>query len=412
MRSVSVKDIPIEHWFSILLLSALFLTNRYLSLPADAKWVDFAAADSYSYLAIAKAFPSLPGDVVIPLHHAQRFAFPYLMGGVAWLARVPVEDVFFAFAVLVVFAVVLVFHGIMDCLRLPPEKKMMLLSFLILNTYMFRYHLAIPWMISDLAFQLGLAVLLLGLLRESPGLTFGGLLGAALGKQTAMLLLPGVMSWVWWEWPSAPLKVRGAQCVGVALVGPAIYQGTARLVRAFSGPSVVTRHVTGLYRWGTTAFSLPTLSLFVLRGVIGFAFPAALVLSLAVTRKLPVGWYRNRKLRLSLFLAGSICVQPLLGGPVSTGQNITRLAMLAYLPLLVGLGSILADTSLSAPLQRRLVFLSAFSVAMSSFHHFYSFLGVLDVGRAGRFAAVYLASALVLFLGSVVLQHGQGSGRA
>jgi hypothetical protein len=198
----------------------------------------------------------------------------------------------------------------------------------------------------------------------------------------------------------------------VALVGPAIYQGTARLVRAFSGPSVVTRHVTGLYRWGTTAFSLPTLSLFVLRGVIGFAFPAALVLSLAVTRKLPVGWYRNRKLRLSLFLAGSICVQPLLGGPVSTGQNITRLAMLAYLPLLVGLGSILADTSLSAPLQRRLVFLSAFSVAMSSFHHFYSFLGVLDVGRAGRFAAVYLASALVLFLGSVVLQHGQGSGRA
>jgi hypothetical protein len=410
MSPVSIKNISIEHQLSILLLGVLFLTNRYLSLPADSRWLDFAAGDSYSYIAIANAFPSLPAaDAILPFHHSQRFFFPYLLGGVAWLLHVPAQDAFFAFAVLAVLGLVLVFHGIVDCLTPEPAKKMMLLSLLILNTYVFRYYLAIPWMISDLTFQLSLAVLLLGLLRESPGLTFAGLLAVALSKQTALLLIPGVMGWIWCEWKSSPRKVRVLRCVCVALLGTVVYQGTGWLARPFSGPNVNADHVLGLFRWMTSAFSLERFLVFSLRGIIGFAFPLALLLSLAVTRKLPTGWYRNRKVQLSLLLAGSLCLQPFLGGPVITGQNITRLDMLGYLPLLVGVASILAATPLSASLQRGLVFLTTFAVSMSSFHHFYSFLGVLKVERAGRFAAVYLASALLLFLGSLVLQHSEKS---
>jgi hypothetical protein len=388
----------------------LFLTNRYLSLPADHPWVDFAAGDSYSYMAIARAFPALPAaDAMLPFHHSQRFFFPYVIGGAAWLVRVPAPDAFFAFAVLAVLGLILVFHGILDGLTSEPSKKMMLLSLLILNTYMFRYYLAIPWMISDLAFQFWLAVLLLGLLRERPWLTFAALLASALSKQTALLLIPGAMGWIWWEWKSPPRNVKIWQCVGVALVGTGVYQGTGWLAQAFSGPNINASHVLGLFRWTTTAFALPEFVVFALRGIIGFAFPAALLLSLAVMRTLPEGWYRDRKLRLSLLFAGSICLQPCLGGPAVTGQNITRLDMLGYLPLLVGLGSVLAATPLSASLQRGLVFLTAFAIAMSSFHHFYSFLGVLDVERAGRFVAVYLALAMLLFLGSLVLQHAEKS---
>ncbi len=413
MRRVSIKNIPLEHRLSLLLLSALFLTNRYLSLPADSAWVDFAAGDSYSYLAMAQAFPSLPAaDAVLPFHHSQRFFFPYVIGGLAWLVRVPPPHAFFAVAVLAVLGLVGVFHGIVDRLTPEPSKKMMLLSLLILNTYMFRYYLAMPWMISDLAFQFWLAVMLLGLLRESPGLTFAGLLAAALSKQTALLLMPGAMAWIWWEWKSPPRNVRIWQCVGVALVGTGVYQGTGWLARAFSGPNINVDHVLGLFRWTSTAFSFQEFFLFALRGVIGFAFPAALLLSLALTRTLPVGWYRKGRLRLSFLLAGSMCVQPFLGGPVITGHNVTRLAMLGYLPLLVGLASILGETPLSASLQRGLVFVTAFSLAIGSFHHFYSFLGMLETERAGRFAAVYLASATLLFLGSLALQQTDNSRRA
>ena len=361
---------------------------------------------------MAKAFPAFPQDMSLPLHHSQRFFASYVLGGVAWLLHVPAEDVFFPFVVLAILGIVLAFHKILDRLGLEPEKRVILLSFLILNTYMFRYYLAIPWMISDVGFQLGLAVLLLGLLSESSGLTLAGLLTSALSKQTALLLIPGVMGWIWWEWRTVPPKVKVVQCVGAAVSGTAVYQGTTWLVRGFSGPSLLTRHVTGLVTWMATAFSPTEAMVFVARGLIGFAFPGALLLSLWGTRRLPAGWHRNRRLRCCLVLAGSICLQPILAGPVNTGHSISRLAMLAYAPVLVGLGSILAETSLPSLFQRRLAFLSAFSVAISSFHHFYSFLGISDVSRAGRFAAVYVAAAGLLFVGSLVLQHAENSERA
>jgi len=87
MKPVSIRSVRIEFWFATLLLSALFLTNRYLSLPADTRWVDFAGGDSFSYLTIARAFPSLPTDGVISAHAAQRFFLPWVMGGAAWLTR-------------------------------------------------------------------------------------------------------------------------------------------------------------------------------------------------------------------------------------------------------------------------------------------------------------------------------------
>ena len=60
LEAVSIRKIPLDHRLSLLLLSALFLTNRYLSLPANSRWVAFAAGDSYSYMAIARAFPAVP----------------------------------------------------------------------------------------------------------------------------------------------------------------------------------------------------------------------------------------------------------------------------------------------------------------------------------------------------------------
>ena len=411
MRPPSVGRVPLQYWLSLLVLGTLFLTNRYLFLPADATWVNAVAGDSYGYLAMAKAFPSLPADVSLPAHHAQRFFLPYVLGGVAWLVGAAAQDVFFPFAVLAILGVVLALHGIMDRLRLEPDKQMMLLVFLIANPYTFRYYVAIPWMVSDLGYHLGVAVLLLGLLRESPGWLFAGLLASALSKQTALLLIPGVMSWIWWEWTSSARAVRAVRCGGVALTGVAVYLGAAWLAWGFSDFNAAAAHVTGLFGWIRTDFSLAELVGFVLRGVVGFAFPAALLLSLMITGTLPEGWYRNRKFRLSLFLTGSVFLQPLLGGPAITDKSITRLAMLGYLPLLVGLGSLLSATSLSGPLQRRLVFLSAFVVAMSSFHHFYSFLGTPDIGRAGRFAVVYVISVALLFLGSLILQSSESSGR-
>ena len=412
MTSPSSSGVRVEVCFTALLLVSLLVTNRYLSLEADAAWVRFAGGDSYSYLTIANAFPSLPYDATLWLHKSQRFVLPYVLGGVARMFGVPVEQVFRGFAVLVVLGVVVLFRRILRYFALSIEMRMVLLGILILNAYMFRYHLAIPWMVSDLGFQLGVVLVLLGLLGERPGLTYVALLFATLSKQTALTLIPGVMAWIWLEW-NAPRKVRVAHCLIVAALGPLVYLGTTWMVMSFSKPRVPIRYFVGLVEWIAGQFSLVALSAFTARGLIGFALPVALFLSLAVTRALPGGWYRNRRLWLCLALTASIDLTPFLAGPVMTGHSMPRLTMLGYVPVLVGLGIVLADTVLPIAVQQRLVFVSAFAAAIGSFHHFYSFLGVLDPGPAGKFAAVYLASALLLFVGSVVSQRveiGTGAG--
>jgi len=129
---------------------------------------------------------------------------------VAWTFGVSTEHVFRAFGLLVVVAVVLVFRRTLLSLALSVEMRMVLLSLLILNAYMFRYYIAIPWMVSDLGSELGLAMVLLGLLRERRALTYAGLLVATLGKQTAIALIPGVIAWIWLVW-NAPGRVKVAR---------------------------------------------------------------------------------------------------------------------------------------------------------------------------------------------------------
>jgi hypothetical protein len=394
----------IDGWFTALLLAGLLLTNRYLSLGRDAAWVEFAGGDAYTYLAIADAFPSLPRDVSLWLHKAQRLFFPYVLGGVAWTFGVSTEHVFRVFGLLVVLAVVLVFRRMLLSLALSVEVRMVLLSLLILNAYMFRYHIAIPWMVSDLGFELGLSMALLGLLRERPALTYAGLLVATLGKQTAIALIPGVIAWMWFVW-NAPRRVKIAQCLAAAVLGPIVFVATTWLVASFSRSSDMAAHVIGLFQWMSTQFSPSTLAAFAARGLIVFALPMALFVSLAVTRKLPVRWYRNIRLWLCLGLAAPIEMEPVLAGPAVTGGSMTRLAVLAYLPVLLGLATVLEQIPLPAAVQRRLVFVSAFTAAIGSFHHFYSFLGIPDPQRAGAFAAVYLMSAAMLCVGAVVSQQ-------
>ena len=198
---------------------------------------------------------------------------------------------------------------------------------------------------------------------------------------------------------------EGGACLAAAGLGPIVFVATTWLVAPFSRSSDVVAHVIGLFQWMATQFSPSTLAGFAARSLIVFALPAAVFVSLAVTRTLPVRWHRNIRLWLCLGLVAPIEMEPVLAGPAVTGGSMTRLAVLAYLPVLLGLALVLEQIPMPAAAQRRLVFLSAFTAAIGSFHHFYSFLGIPDPQRAGTFAAVYLMSAVMLCVGAIVSQR-------
>src|SRR5262245_26945513 len=199
MTPQATNEVRLERWFAALLLAALLLTNRHVSLDTDAAWLRFVAGDIEAYLAIAEAFPGLP-QMTLPRHHAQRLAIPYVLGGIARVLGVPAGDVFRAFALLVVLALVAMFHRLVRRLAIPHEMRLILLALLILNPYMFRYHIAAPWMISDVGFQLGVCLTLVALVEARAGLLVAGLIVAGASKQTGLALIPAVMAWIWLEW--------------------------------------------------------------------------------------------------------------------------------------------------------------------------------------------------------------------
>jgi hypothetical protein len=144
-------------------------TNRWLSFEEGIGLEN--ATDTKSYMAIAAAAPSLPpADAQLVTYHAQRFASPYLVGTIAHYSHLSAQQVFRGAVIAMIALIIWIAFRILCCLRVPEQAATLCLSLLILNPYMFRLYLAIPSLLDDLVFVLGLSLLVYGLLQGKLGL--------------------------------------------------------------------------------------------------------------------------------------------------------------------------------------------------------------------------------------------------
>ena len=102
-----------------------------------------------------------------------------------------------------------------------------------------KFYLVAPGMLPDALFLCGLGLALYGLAATNFALLLAGALLAAAGRQTALLLIPGIAVWVAWggSWARLPALRRGAQIAAVAATVAAVYYTTARLAADFALPS-------------------------------------------------------------------------------------------------------------------------------------------------------------------------------
>jgi hypothetical protein len=399
---------------SAVLAAILFLvlcaTTRWLSL--EEAFENEKATDIETYLAIAHAAPSLPpaGSQLI-FHHAQRFASPYLVGLVSWCAHLPPEHVFRAAVFVTIALIVWVAYRILRHLRVPEPYGTLCLALLILHPYTFRLYIAIPPMMDDLVFVLGLSLLVYGLLKGSLSLSMIAVLIATLGKQTALFVLPVIAIWMLVGPPWSRLS-PGKRATGlflVTLVTLTCYFVTASVAARFSGPSLgVYFMLTGLLRWFMHEFNAVRLANFLFKSIFPFLFPMAIggALLYRARPRLPREFY------LLLAVVIAVCSQPLLGGPnpTITGVNVlgvTRLNLLAYVPLLAALGLMFREARLPAQ-PGSLMMVCGVLVAVSSLHPRYTYNGVAKVGGGTQimglaestasmvFVCIYGASALLL----------------
>jgi hypothetical protein len=397
----------IERWKSILkymgpifLILLLLLTNRYLFMASDSQVLP---GDSFSYLRIARAFPGLPvSNSDIPAHHAQRFVIPYLIGGFSQLTHFTLEVSFRIFAICALLLVVTLFGRILDNLPgLFSSHSLWVFALLILNPYSFRIYIAVPYLLNDLFFQVGLTALLLGLFEESVGLSLLGTSLAICSRQTGLLLIPPMLLWLILLWPGN--KKRAAMFTGATaiLIVSIVYGTTSYVGLQISGGRVSVDHVTGLLTWVKGSPSAKALMEFGLRGVIGLTLPIATVLGAFPGFSGLTGWPREDRLRTACLLGFAIVIaaQPILGGPAVTGRDITRLVLLGLPAILVALAVLLRHITSSYRFWQQALPFCMVTVAAGSFHHTYSFLGVGNgADRTVQFALVHFGCGILLFL--------------
>ncbi|MCS6815159.1 MAG: hypothetical protein NZ772_16515 [Cyanobacteria bacterium] len=380
----------------------LLLTNRWISWQASI--TDLSAQDVLSYAQIAEAAPALP-TIAIGFQYAQRLISPYVVGTLASLTHWPLPLCFRIITYSCLGAIVLVMQHLLQRFRLTPADYRFCLGLLILNPYLLRYYLLVPGMLPDVVFVLGTAVILWGLVAVQGTIVVAGLALGAIGRQTALLVIPGLLLWIWKsaEWQSQSWPARLRITVAIVLTPSLIYLLTAQLAHQFALPSINTVILTRLLTWmASPEFSWLLLGDHCLRLVMPMLAIASLLLGVAVARSTSPLSTQSQTLAIiaCLLMTVGVIAQPFIAGPAITGQNATRLAALGLLPMITALALALQHyhllTTATPPLRHILL---GVGVVIGSLHHLYT---TPALPNAASFAAVQITLAL-LFATSIRL---------
>lgn len=383
-----------EQWLWLLSWgTVLLLTNRWISWQASI--TDLSAQDVLSYARIAEAAPASP-TIAIGFQYAQRLMAPYVVGTLASLTHWPIPLCFRIITYSCLGAIVLVMHQILQWFRLTPADYRFCLGLLILNPYLLRYYLLVPGMLPDVVFILGTAIILWGLVAVQGIIMVAGLALAAIGRQTALLLIPGILLWMWksaeWQPQSWPARLR--LTTAIVLTPSLIYLLTAQLAHQFALPSINTVILTRLLTWmASPEFSWLTLVDHCLRLVTPMLAITGLLLGIAVARSTSplIPWPQMFTMTACLLMTAGVIAQPFIAGPAITGQNATRLAALGLLPTITALALVLHHyhllTSTTSSMCQILV---GASVVVGSLHHLYT---TPALPNAASFAVVQLTIA-------------------
>jgi hypothetical protein len=229
------------------LLAILAATNRWLSWTAGIALVQGHDAPVYRQMALAA--PHLPTGKV-GNQHAQVFPLVYLVGLVAHIIGVNVDDVFRAVAVGVILAICLALHVALTRAQVNTPAYAVCMALFILNTYSLRYYLIVPGYFLDITFVLALAITLHGLITRRYWLALAGVVLATLTRQTA---LPMTLALAWWVvfgegWRDASTAARVARGCAIIVVPVAVFVAMVAISAPFSysdTPSIVGLTILG-----------------------------------------------------------------------------------------------------------------------------------------------------------------------
>lgn len=249
-----------------------------------------------------------------------------------------------------------------------PIAKLLWLSFL-LNPYTCRFYSIVPGMSQDFLFITGASLFTWGFVSNQMIRTLAGSLVAVLGRQTAMVLIPGLL----FSFFRSNRKLLSI----FALVSISFTYLFLRLIVSPHSIPTDAYHFQGGWKWITSdQFRWIDLAEFFTRLAIPFLIASSLTLGLWWDcRKRPTQpfTFSTQTQVLLLFFAGA-WAQPLIAGWYVTSKSAPRLTALGFsffLALAATLIGELDQTQLAARV-KKLFPIYFLGLALSSLHHFYS----------------------------------------
>ncbi|MFH1226416.1 MAG: hypothetical protein V1701_00755, partial [Planctomycetota bacterium] len=359
-----------ETLFIIFSLIILLMTNVYPDYYLGV--TTFVQGDTFSYREIALFAPSLP-DHVIHYHHAQRFFLPYCLGVISKLSGLPLEPLFRVVNLALFFAIAFIFYRTLKNLNLPNGWLFVICILVLFNPYVTRYSLSFHFMANSLLFVLGFLLVCRGFILNQKSNVFLGLAIAALGRQTALLLLPTVWFWFYLVWYRQDNKFSFViKLILGSLSVPLIYVIGGIFAAGLGGKNINITTMTGIFASfrDINPHEVIVLIEFMIRGLMAHAWIVSLFFA----------WYLlNDKPKLgSIFwllvlLSISVCIQPVLGGPTTTGNNLVRLVSISHLGF--ALAFAIALQSKQSDLSWRFLFAVFVLCLIGSMHHRWSLIG-------------------------------------
>ncbi len=333
------------------------------------------ATDVEEYETIARAAPGFP-SVEIQTPHADRFPVHWTIGELHDLLSVGLHPLYWLATGLAVAGTLAAVHASLTLLRASRTTYALVFGAVAASAYPTRYLLDAPGMLTDALFVLGLAVVVHGFVSGRFDLVLAGLAAATLGRQNGVPLavVAAVAVALDPRWPTR----RWAYAALAVAVPVALYVVPHEAALSWSdnsGRGLLGMTIGGSWGGREGAGHLA-------RCAVAVAVPAALLV---------LGWVRTRRAPLwaPLALGACVVIQAVALAP-DWSHAEPRLAGLGLPALAVAA----VPTLTGARLGPRGAVLAAVGIALASFHHLYSNVGVHHTGQWG--ALVALGCLLIL----------------
>ena len=309
--------------YILIFLLIIVFTNNYF----DINNINPSATSSNYYLDIAKSWPNEAKfkNEISSFIHAERFIIPYCLGFISEKISL---NIFFLFQVttyLCLIFFVIINYNILSFL-LNNNSKIIFFSLAIFNPYIFRYFLANPLMLNDLAFFISLSLLTLSLLKKKDYYFYIAIIIAVISRQSSYVIFVALLlSFI------LPFKEKFIDykkiifsflILIIKLLVTNFYVTNAGLTEFYDIA------ITGLFIFIKNNFDLNELLKFISYPLFSFLPLFIIILFSFFNKNLKIKF--DEKSFLLLILIFGFFAQPILAGPIIAGKNIIRLSSYGY----------------------------------------------------------------------------------